>query len=491
MKKRFIAILVITATMRGQELYAQTKIAPAQYIDLYAATAVREMEESGIPASITLAQGLLESDNGNSPLATTANNHFGIKCHKEWTGDTYYHDDDEKNECFRYYQNAAQSYDDHTEFLKTRSRYAFLFSYSRTDYVSWANGLKLAGYATNPQYPTLLVNLINRYDLSKYDMMQSKEMSLQKEAPTPVITTKSIPTQAPINIKQQPIDEGVVVETQAFYNEVFLLNNIKAIKAKVGDTPMGIAMKYNVPINYLIKYNDMFEGENFVEGQNVFIQPKRSKGNSKQHIVTDGESMYEMSQKYGVKLTELYKKNQLEPGLEVCAGELILLREDNTNTPKSMSYEQFVLLKNKETTKQPIINKSAETKQVEKLNSPNLSIEQIQKSIEQKTTITSNDSVDKPIEGQLTATEAVQPQLDINDSEEKKSTILIADTNIEAKNLAAPLTTKTATQSHVVKQGDTLYNISKRYGVSVSNIILWNNLLNNNINLGQTLIVSN
>jgi flagellum-specific peptidoglycan hydrolase FlgJ len=142
---------------------------PEQYIALYKNDAIKEMKEYGVPASITLAQGMLESSNGNSALAVKANNHFGIKCHSDWTGDTYHMDDDEKNECFRKYPNVLDSYRDHSKFLKERSRYAALFTLKITDYKGWAEGLKAAGYATNPKYPQLLVNLIERYQLYIYD----------------------------------------------------------------------------------------------------------------------------------------------------------------------------------------------------------------------------------------------------------------------------------------------------------------------------------
>ena len=484
MKKKLILLLFVISIIGERPVVSQTKFTPAQYIDLFAVTAVREMEKSGIPASITLAQGLLESDNGNSPLATTANNHFGIKCHKEWTGDTYYQDDDEKNECFRYYQTAAQSYDDHTNFLKTRSRYEFLFSFSNTDYVSWANGLKQAGYATNPQYPTLLINLINRYDLGKYDKLQSKDLIVAKEVvPPPTIPTAIAPPQKTNNINQKPFDEEIVVETQPFYNEVFLLNNIKTVKAKKDDTPMGIAIKYNVPLNYLYKYNDMHEGEYLVEGQNIFIQPKRNKGYAKQHIVNKGESMYEISQKYGLKLAELYKKNKLELGLEVYPGQLISLREEKEIAPESMTYEKYLLLQKSPGAQIKEENKSTETIRESRVNNPTLSLDQIQKSIDQKLTENANTPQEGRKDSAITATST-----DPANPEQKEMSTINQAQKVEANQTAIP-PQKTAILSHQVKTGDTLYNISKRYGVSVSDIIEWNNIQNNSIRLGQTLTI--
>lgn len=156
------------------------KLKPIEYIELYKDIALREMEKYRIPASITLAQGLLESSNGNSTLARIAKNHFGIKCPGGWTGESVFQDDDAKNECFRAYDSAEESFRDHSDFLSTKKRYAFLFDLDINDYVSWANGLKKAGYATNPQYPDLLISLINRYQLYQYDP-QGKRITNQAD----------------------------------------------------------------------------------------------------------------------------------------------------------------------------------------------------------------------------------------------------------------------------------------------------------------------
>ena len=162
--KRSVLILFIIYALT---VSAQNKT--EQYIEQYSQIAVDEMNRYNIPASITLAQGILESGNGESRLATQGNNHFGIKCHGNWNGKTIIADDDEKGECFRKYNKVAESYRDHSLFLTERGRYSFLFDYNKTDYKKWAKGLKKAGYATNPKYPTLLIDLIEKYDLSRFD----------------------------------------------------------------------------------------------------------------------------------------------------------------------------------------------------------------------------------------------------------------------------------------------------------------------------------
>jgi LysM repeat protein len=486
MKKGFV-LITFCFLFVYQDIFAQTKLTPTQYIEIYAPTAVSEMERSGIPASITLAQGLLESDNGNSPLATVANNHFGIKCHKEWTGDTYYQDDDEKNECFRYYQTAAQSYIDHTDFLKTRSRYEFLFSYDKTDYVAWANGLKQAGYATNPQYPTLLVNLINRYGLGKYDKMTSNDLAPTKES-LPI--TKYIPpvekTPPPTNIGKPTFDEGVVFETQPYYGDLLLVNNIKAVKAKKEDTPLGIAMKYNVPINYLYKYNDMHEGEQLIEGQNVFIQPKRNKGFAKQHQVKQGESMHQISQIYGIKLMELYKKNKIDEGLEVRVGEIIYLREEREVAPQTMNIEEFLQSQGKGTVNNPkkSTNTIISTLTNEKLEkSINENKQEI--SAEKKTDTSIQDNQENISTEKINLSAGKQELNIVNDSVPAK---LKVGEIVDSKQIAS-LTIKPVI-TYEIKAGDTLYNLSKRFNVSIEQLVEWNKIANNYLKLGQIIVVN-
>lgn len=157
-----------------------TPFTVTSYIERFKKIAVKEMDQYGIPASITLAQGLFESGNGNSELAKIANNHFGIKCTSDWNGKSYYKNDDRDNDCFRVYNNPEDSYRDHSEFLK-RKRYAFLFELDKNDYKGWAYGLKQAGYATNPKYPELLISVIERYRLDQYDKPEGEIQKIKRE----------------------------------------------------------------------------------------------------------------------------------------------------------------------------------------------------------------------------------------------------------------------------------------------------------------------
>lgn len=275
-----------------------------EYIEKYKDQAIREMLHSGVPASITLAQGILESGDGNSPLARYAKNHFGIKCHKGWKGETFIMDDDESNECFRKYYSVYESFRDHSEFLSGRSRYASLFTLKTTDYKGWARGLKKAGYATNPKYANILIRIIETYDLSKYDKvnkMPKQEM------------VSGIPTENKIEVADRTID---------------LQNNIKYIVVKSDDSFYKIANDLNMGLWQLYKYNDLEKGDNIEPGQILYLQPKRGKGTKEEHVTRKGDTMWQISQKYGIRLQKLYKRNAMEIGAEPKVGQLIYLRKN-------------------------------------------------------------------------------------------------------------------------------------------------------------------
>ena len=246
-----------------------------QYITKYSALAVKQMRQYKIPASITLAQGILESNNGNSKLAVKANNHFGIKCHG-WEGKKIFEDDDKKNECFRKYKSPLESFKDHSLFLNKYSRYAFLFDYKITDYKSWARGLKKAGYATNKKYPELLIKIIEDNKLNIFD------------------------------------DKDVEIEFISEIRNIYMHpNRIKYVKSENQDTYMTIAKDLNLKLWQLQKYNDSKETNILAEGTIVFIQPKRKKGKVKVHTYYKNESLISISQFYGVKLKSLKKRNDL------------------------------------------------------------------------------------------------------------------------------------------------------------------------------------
>lgn len=283
---------------------AERRYSRQEYIERWKEEAIHQMNAYGIPASITLAQGILESADGNSPLAKYANNHFGIKCH-DWKGETFIQDDDRNNECFRKYDNAEESYTDHSLFLKNRDRYASLFDLSPTDYKGWAHGLKKAGYATNPQYAYLLIQVIEENNLSQYD----------KE---PLFAHKPLKPQA----------KPVTTEVSFKKHEVKVHdNNIRFIIAKNGDTPFKIAKEFEMGLWQIYKYNDLNKNDKIKEGDVVYLQPKRSKAKFEFHMTESGDTMKKISQLYGVKLKKLYKRNGIKYSEEPKTGTIIYLRK--------------------------------------------------------------------------------------------------------------------------------------------------------------------
>lgn len=284
---------------------AERKMTADQYIENYKEDAIKEMLMHGVPASITLSQGMLESGNGNSDLAVYANNHFGIKCHKGWDGPSFIKDDDKKDECFRKYPSVLESYADHSMFLKSRTRYAFLFELRITDYKGWAKGLKEAGYATDPKYTQRLIELIETYQLYQYDKIDA----------LPSINTKTQEKKKPEILS--------INETR----EILRFRSIKYVVVKPGDTFSKIAKETDKDLWQLYKYNDLSENDKLSPGQKLYLQPKRNKAKESLHIVKQGETMKFISQLYAIKLKKLYRKNNLKPGEEPEVGTTLYLRK--------------------------------------------------------------------------------------------------------------------------------------------------------------------
>lgn len=311
---------VVAMAAQSQPEAPGERMTKADYIDTYAPHAVAEMLRSGVPASITLAQGMLESGDGNSNLAIKAKNHFGIKCHGMWEGRTYHMDDDAKNECFRAYDDVLDSYRDHSEFLRTRERYAFLFELKRDDYKGWAHGLKKAGYATNPKYPELLIKMIEEQDLAKYDHM--KEPPKSKGGKTPNV-------ESPVAAKgpkehAKGTDEAVVT---TLGRQMYLRNNIRYVRVQKGDDLDKLERVLDVRNWQLRKYNDLIGSEQLDEGDILYIQPKRIRNpRYEYHMVAKGEDLRWISQEYGVKMNKLRKYNGLAEGEEPKPGTRFWLR---------------------------------------------------------------------------------------------------------------------------------------------------------------------
>ncbi|MBO4444900.1 MAG: glucosaminidase domain-containing protein [Bacteroidaceae bacterium] len=266
-----------------------------KYVRQYKDLAIEQMKKYNIPASITLAQALLESGAGQSELARESNNHFGIKCHN-WSGKKVYHDDDASDDCFRVYKSVRDSYEDHSIFLSTSQRYRPLFKLKNTDYVGWAQGLKLAGYATNPSYADRLINIIESYNLDQYDV------------PYGTYTVLSVGSHQP-----------------------HIANGLVYVVTRKGDTIKLISDEFGISVGSLLRYNDLYKGYVPEDGDILYLHRKnwRAKKPYKTHVVREGESMYSISQMYGIRLARLYRMNRDKGDITSYApsvGDVIRLR---------------------------------------------------------------------------------------------------------------------------------------------------------------------
>ena len=307
----FLFIITFITTISS----AVSQISREEYIDRYQLLAIEEMNRSGIPASITMAQACLESGNGNSILSQKSNNHFGIKCKSTWTGKTVKHDDDEKNECFRKYNTVEESFIDHSDFLMNNPRYYSLFQLPPDDYVGWAHGLKQAGYATAPDYAQRLLKIIDEYQLYRLDYKMTNEQlaSLKHSKPR----------------KKEVMNNLVINPYQS--HPITMRNNLKTVVVNEGDTYEILAQEFGIKAWELYKFNDHPEGYIPLKNEIVYIEAKHRKAGRKgmlTHRVEAGETMHYISQLYGLKLKPLYKRNKMKTGEEPHTEEIIFLRNN-------------------------------------------------------------------------------------------------------------------------------------------------------------------
>lgn len=341
-------MLFLTGLLILSKLNAQTWVTEEQYIQRFAGYAVEEMEKYKIPASITLAQGLLETGGGQSRLAQQGNNHFGIKCKEEWTGKTMSHTDDAPNECFRVYDDPKQSYEDHSIFLATRKFYARLFDLDIKDYKAWAHGLKKSGYATNPKYAYILIKKIEKYRLYEYDNATSKDVLttilnqfpdlkedrefLAKYEPKEVKKILTIAKAEPKKeVKKEPIEVKERVKSKyEILNSMLVLNHpnggLKYVVLPEDTNISFLANKFGISESRLMKWNDLERSE-LKKNAIVFLESKNSDGNVDIYKAESGEDMYSISQKFAVKLHKLYAKNRMDDGQNPSAGQLIYLKD--------------------------------------------------------------------------------------------------------------------------------------------------------------------
>lgn len=369
----FVIGLLSTVIVNAQTTQTSTPtltISIEEYINTFKEIAIKEMIRTGVPASITLAQGIVETENGNSKLVKKSNNHFGIKCKETWTGPSVSHDDDAPGECFRKYNNAEESYIDHSNFLVTRKHYASLFTLDPADYKAWAYGLKKAGYATNPRYPEMLIKYIETYNLNEYSLIalgkKKEETSVVKnDTPVPVTETKPVVVEekkpAPQAIVQKPVAETKpqpaivkveekkpVVETKPqpvaapvvqkpavnYPSGEFKINETRVVYITKGTSFLSVAQQYNVQLKWLFDFNDLAEMEAVPADQLIYLQRKRRTGANEFHIVAAGETLYDIAQTQGIRLEALLQLNLLNAGQLPAVGERLNLQTPATVAPK-------------------------------------------------------------------------------------------------------------------------------------------------------------
>jgi LysM repeat protein len=395
-------ILLLLTIFLLSKLTAQQNPAVLAYIQQYKQLAVDEMLRTGVPASIKLAQGIHETEAGRSDLVLRSNNHFGIKCKTSWTGAKVYHDDDAAGECFRSYGEAAQSYRDHSDFLRTNQRYSFLFKLDPTDYEAWAYGLKKAGYATNIKYSQLLIRLIESYNLQDYTLV-----ALGKKAPSSdLLVGIRPPAESEIIISGPPVIAN-------YPTGVFEINDTKVVYTKAGSSLLAVADEHRISLSRLLDFNDITPGEGdlLMDDQLIFLQRKRKTGAGLFHIVSADENLYDIAQAEGIRYGSLLELNQLQPGMEPAEGERLYLKEKSPRQPLLAG------------AKRP-----------------------------------------------LTKTETVY-------------------TPAPEESFVQQASLSTKAIKHIVRDKETLFGISKKYGVSIEQLKDWNRLSGSGLRKGQQLLI--
>lgn len=455
------SLMMITVVCMAFLAHGQ-KITVDQYIDTYKYIAMEEMQSTGIPASIKLAQGILESRYGNSELSLNSNNHFGIKCHTGWTGRRYYHDDDRKQECFRVYKDPSQSWRDHSEFLTGRSRYAFLFSYDSDDYKNWAHGLKKAGYATNPSYAKLLIDLIERHQLNRFD--QPGYIAIAMDEDRSKNSEHYVASNRGYKVNDATVVKGGSQMDEVSSMQTFSYNRIRTVVVKKHDSPMIIASRFDIPTNRLMKYNDLKPFDKLEEGSFIYLQPKRRKSRQRTHAVQQGETMWSISQLHGIRLDKLFARNLMVEGQEPAIGSTLFLNQKRPDRPKIRQVGDDIM----EPVSKPVAKEPAESKQSEGVR------------------VVIPVAPEKQPEVAKTAEREV---IEVHVEEPVAKELPVAQkTEVEVQKTVAS-SKESAIRFHIVRKGDTLYSISKKYGLTVEQLKTWNNLNNNLLSIDQKLMI--
>jgi len=310
-------LILLSVALLGLLAVASDETPQERYISKYSAIAVSEMQRTGVPASITLAQGMLESRYGLSSMATDGNNHFGIKCHNDWKGKRMYYDDDAPGECFRVYRSAAESFRDHSDFLRYWDRYKFLFELQPTDYKGWAKGLKKAGYATDPAYANKLIKIIEDYRLYRFDTGSAGEVIAVPETP--------------IAIEKQTVRKVASGEhyTYSLSRPMYKRNGVRFVYSQPGETWESIALSYNLFFKEILRFNDLEEAGPLPQGTVVYLQKKKRQAapGMEMYVFSAGEDLRSVCQRFAVRQKNIVKLNGLPEGYQPQEGDRIILRK--------------------------------------------------------------------------------------------------------------------------------------------------------------------
>lgn len=329
MRISFILLTLLLATAFTAR--SQGKETIEAYIATYKELAIEEMQRTGVPASIKLAQGIHETSAGTSDLVKKSNNHFGIKCKSNWTGESVSHTDDAPNECFRKYPEASQSYRDHSDFLKNSQRYAGLFKLDPEDYKAWANGLKKAGYATNPRYPQVIIKLIEDYHLQDYTLIAMGKMQRPEGEEIAVATIAAGTETIVAPAMATPAAAKIVVE---YPSGIFQINDTRVAHLPAGTSLLAIAQQHDIPLKRLLEFNELNERESLERDQLIFLQRKRKTGAHDFHFVKTGETLYDIAQAEGIRMDALLELNMLMTGMQPATGEQLYLKHKAPSRPR-------------------------------------------------------------------------------------------------------------------------------------------------------------
>lgn len=333
-----ICLIILPVVVRAQ----QSEIIRT-YVKTYKNIAIAEEQRSGVPAAIKLAQGIHETLAGTSELVKKSNNHFGIKCKSNWTGESVSHTDDAPNECFRKYADPADSYRDHSDFLRSNKRYASLFALDPLDYEGWANGLRKAGYATNPKYPQIIIRLIEDYDLQDYTLIALGKEPVHAQEETAAVLPGTQKERGGSNTDQPAAaaddrgstdPAGPSEPTPSYPAGEFRINETRVVYVGEGVPLLSVAEQYHIPLARLFEFNELPETETLARPQLMYLQRKRKTGSNSFHVVKAGETVSDIAQLEGIRLESLLELNLLDNYMQPATGERLSLRSKASSAPR-------------------------------------------------------------------------------------------------------------------------------------------------------------